>query len=162
MRLAPDELAARLRPVFADAGFWNEAYLGNLHAWFFAVLELLKPRVKRLGDFVIQGRFFFVDSIEYDRVAVTKYLTGMAEHLEAFDQACGELPAFDPASIEGALRLVADVRGVKAASLIHATRVAVSGKSVSPGLFEVLSLLGRSRTHTRLIAASQLARTPTA
>jgi glutamyl/glutaminyl-tRNA synthetase len=157
MRLAPDELARRLQPFFEAAGFWDAAFLGDRHAWFFAVLELLKPRVKRLGDFGAQGRFFFVETIEYDPDAVNKYLRGMAEHLAALDAAFTELAAFDAASLEAALRLVAEARGVKAASLIHASRVAVTGKTVSPGLFEVLALLGRKRVHERFLAASRLA-----
>jgi glutamyl-tRNA synthetase len=69
------------------------------------------------------------------------------------------LDNFDVASTEAALRAVADARGVKAASLIHAVRVAVTGKAVSPGLFEVLSLLGRQRVRARLATARQLAST---
>jgi glutamyl-tRNA synthetase len=57
---------------------------------------------------------------------------------------------FDPASIESALRAVADERGIKAGVLIHATRVAVTGQAVSPGLFEVLALVGRDRVLKRL------------
>ena len=157
MRLPPDELGSRVKPSFQAAGLWDEAFLGDRHPWFFAVIELLKPRVKRLGEFAAQGRFFFIDAIEYDPAAVRKYLTGMAEHLVAFDAACAELATFDAPSIEAALRLVAEARGVKAAALIHATRVAVSGKSVSPGLFEVLNLLGPKRVHERLMAGSRLA-----
>ena len=157
MRLAPDELAERVQPTLQAAGLWEEAYLGDRHAWFFVVLELLKPRVKRLGDFATQGRFFFADAIEYDPDAMNKHLRGMAEHLAAFDAAGAALVTFDAPSIEAALRLVAEARGVKAASLIHASRVAVSGKAVSPGLFEVLTLLGRKRVHERLVAASRLA-----
>jgi glutamyl-tRNA synthetase len=157
MRLAAAELAERVKPSFEAAGLWDEAYLGDRHAWFFSVLDLLKPRVKRLGDFAAQGRFFFVDAIEYEVEAVNKYLRGMAEHLVAFDAACAGLATFDASSIEAALRQVAAARGVKAASLIHASRVAVSGKTVSPGLFEVLTLLGRKQVHERLVAASRLA-----
>src|SRR6266851_3692868 len=158
MRLAPGELAIRLKTSFEGAGLWNDAYLGDRHAWFFAVLELLKPRVKRLNDFVIQGRFFFSDTIEYDSAAVDKHLRvpGMEDHLVALDAALAALETLDPASTEAALRRVADARGVKAASLIHAVRVAVTGRSVSPGLFEVLALLGRAWVHARLIAARRL------
>jgi glutamyl-tRNA synthetase len=77
--------------------------------------------------------------------------------LEAYDAAVATLSTFDPASLEAALRAVADARGVKAASLIHATRVAVTGKAVSPGLFEVLSLLGRVRVRERLAAGAKIA-----
>jgi glutamyl-tRNA synthetase len=154
-RLAPDELGVRIRPWLVAAGLWDEAYLGERHAWFFAVLELLKPRVRRLGDFITQGRFFFTDQIEYDAAAVEKHLRNahLAEHLVALDAAFTQLGGFDAESIEAALRAVADLQGVKAASLIHASRVAVTGKSVSPGLFDVLALLGRARVHARLTAA---------
>ncbi len=83
----------------------------------------------------------------------------MGGHLAAFAAACRELPTFDPASIEAALRNVADAGGVKAAALIHASRVAVTGRAVSPGLFEVLALLGRMRVDARLEAASRFAST---
>ena len=157
VRLAPDELARRVKPSLQAAGLWDEASLAERQVWFLAVLELLKPRVKRLGDFGAQGRFFFVDAIEYDPDAVKKHLGGMAEHLVALDAVCAELAQFDAAAIEAALRQVAEARGVKAASLIHASRVAVTGTAVSPGLFEVLALLGRRRVHERLVGAILLA-----
>jgi glutamyl-tRNA synthetase len=155
MRLAPDELARRLKPLLAAADLWSDEYLGDRHAWFFAVLELLKPRAKRLHDFVTQGRLFFSDAIEYDPAAVETHLRPIdtAGHLEAIETAFAELDTFDPASTEAALRATAQLRGVKAAALIHAVRVAVTGKTVSPGLFEVLALLGRMRVRDRLAAA---------
>jgi glutamyl-tRNA synthetase len=157
--LAPGELARRLEPIFTAAGLWNDAYVGDRHAWFFAVLELLKPRVRRLDDFVAQGRFFFTNDIEYDAAAVDKYLRveGMREHLVALDAALAELEHFDQVSTEAALRATADSRGVKAAALIHAVRVTVTGKAVSPGLFEVLALLGREEVRHRLAAVAELA-----
>jgi glutamyl-tRNA synthetase len=157
MRLPPDELARRLRPSFEAAGIWDEAYLGDRHAWFFTAIELLKPRAKTLNEFAAIGRFFFVDAIEYDPAAVAKHLTAeMNEHLEALDGAFAELESFDPVAAEAALRAVAEARGVKAATLIHTVRVAVTGKMVSPGLFEVLSLVGRDRCRARIAAARRL------
>jgi glutamyl-tRNA synthetase len=61
-----------------------------------------------------------------------------------------ELDVFDPQILEVALRTTAEERGVKAATLIHATRVAVTGQAVSPGLFEVLTLIGKRRVLRRL------------
>ena len=52
--------------------------------------------------------------------------------------------------MEAAVRGTAAERGIKAGALIHATRVAVTGRTTSPGLFEVLALLGRERTVARL------------
>ena len=157
-RQSPPELAARLRPLFETAELWRDEFTGDRRAWFFAVLELLRPRARRLTDFLAQGNFFFSETVQYDPVAVDRHLRAadMDEHLRALDAAFSELATFDPASLEAALRLVAEARGVKAATLIHACRVAVTGKTVSPGLFEVLALLGRARTHQRLEAARRL------
>jgi glutamyl-tRNA synthetase len=162
MRLAPDELVRRLRPSFETAGLWDDRYTGDKHAWFFAVLELLRPRVKKLQDFVEVGRFFFVDLPDYDPPAVDKHLRGgvVDEPLIAFQTALAALPTFDPVSTEAALRTVADATGVKAATLIHAVRVAVTGRSASPGLFDVLALVGRDRTLARLQAALELISAP--
>ncbi len=156
-RLAPDELARRLKPSFEAAGLWDDEYLGNRHAWFFAVLELLKPRARRLDDFAVHGRFFFSTGIECDEAAVEKHLgvPGMSDHLTALAAAFDTLPTFDPVSTEAALRATAEARGVKAATLIHAVRVAVTGKAVSPGLFDVLGLVGRERVHARIRSAAQ-------
>ncbi len=158
-RLAPVELAERLRPLLDAAGLWSNAYVGDRHAWFFAVLELLKPRARRLGDFVTQGHFFFSDAVQYDPEAVDKHLRApdMGYHLAALDAAYSKLATFDQVSTEAALRSAADALGVKAATLIHAVRVATTGKAVSPGLFEVLALVGRERVHARMKAAVRLA-----
>src|SRR5205814_4733658 len=104
MRLAPDELAVRIKPWLIGAGLWRDEYLGDRHAWFFAVLELLRPRAKRLGDFAAQGALFFSDTIEYDVAAVDKHLRalGIDAHLEAIDAALAALETFDPASTEAA------------------------------------------------------------
>ena len=175
MRLAPEELGRRIKPSLEAAGLWSEAYLGgrdddrhggrhaDRHAWFFAVLELLRPRAKRLEDFAEQGRFLFADTVEFDSAAVEKYLRapGMTDHLAALDAAFAALETFDPVSIEAALRATADARGVKAATLIHATRVTVTGKGVSPGLFDVLALLGRKRVRARVHATARLLSSPT-
>ena len=159
MRLDPGDLALRVMPSFEAAGLWTDDLLSTKRAWFFSILELLKSRAKRVDDFSVLGRFFFDDTLEYDDGAVAKHLQvpGMAEHLVALDHALAELETFDPASAETALRAVADARGVKAASLIHAVRVAITGKAVSPGLFDVLSLLGRRRVHERMVVAIRLA-----
>ena len=158
MRIAPEELARRLKPWLEQAGLWHDDFLGDRHAWFFAVLELLKPRAKRLDEFAALGRFFFTDAIDYDEVAVEKHLRapGMDGHLAALDAALSRLDTFDAVAINAVVRATAEGRGVKAATLIHAVRVLVTGKMVSPGLFDVLSLLGRTRVHARFVDARRL------
>jgi len=158
-RLSPADLAARVQPSFAAAGLWNDAFLGDRHAWFFAVLELFKARVKRLDDFASQARFFFVDTVEFDNGAVEKHLRSsqILTSIDALADIFRALPEFDIVSTENALRNTAELCCVKAASLIHAVRVAVTGKAVSPGLFDVLALLGRDRVVQRLTRATAVA-----
>jgi len=57
---------------------------------------------------------------------------------------------FDEPHVEAAVRGTAEQRSIKAASLIHATRVALTGRTASPGLFELIVLLGRDETIQRL------------
>ena len=118
------------------------------------MLELLKPRARRLDEFVGLVRYFLTDDLEYDQAAVEKHLhvAGMPDHLRALDEAWRGLETTDPASLEAALRALAEARGVKAGALIHAVRVAVTGRAVSPGLFEVVSLIGRTRCSRRIAA----------
>ena len=161
IRLTPDELARRVRPFFEAAGLWDGTYdaHGSRRAWFLAVLELLKPRVKTLDEFVSLGRFFFGEQVDVDQAAFAKHVlahAGMSAHLEAIVEVFAQLLTFDPASTEAALRAVAESRGVKAALLIHAVRVAITGRSASPGLFEVAELIGRDRVHRRLFTVVRL------
>ena len=75
------------------------------------------------------------------------------EHLAAAGKAIDAAPTFDAGSLEAIVRSVAEERGVKAGTLIHAIRVALTGKTVSPGLFDVMALLGRTRVHERVRTA---------
>jgi glutamyl-tRNA synthetase len=158
MRFSAADVAARLAPLLREAGVWRESFEGSERAWLERVIELLKPRVKRLGQFLEDGRFFFDDELAYDPRAVEKHLqiAGMRAHLEALGDAF-DATSFDEASLEAALRQLADARAIKAAALIHATRVAVTGKAASPGLFEVLVLIGRERIRRRFKHATSLA-----
>jgi glutamyl-tRNA synthetase len=158
MRMDPAELARRIEQPLRAVGMWREEYRGGMRGWFLEVIELLKPRAKTLPDFVERGVPFFSEQIVRERAAMEKYLSDatLAPHLEALRTELETVDPFDPAPIEAALRRVADARGIKAATLIHATRVAVTGQAVSPGLFEVLALIGKRRTLRRLLEAQQI------
>jgi len=158
LRLSPFELGQRVKPYLEGAGLWKDDLLGDRHAWFFAVLELLKVRAKRLDEYPALGRFFFSDDLDWDAAAAKKHLgaAGTAEHIASVAAALDGIDTFDAQSIEAAVRGVAGARSVKAATLIHALRVAMTGKTVSPGLFEVAALLGRERVQQRLRGAIEM------
>jgi len=150
-RLSPGELAAIVLPLMDEAGLGSTPILQDAIR-FQRLLELLRPRVKRLHDFVTQATPLLKPTVEYEPEAVTKHLgaPGLAQHLGALVDHLRATTPFDESHVEAAVRGTAAAHGVKAATLIHATRVAVTGRTSSPGLFELLVLLGRDETLARL------------
>ncbi|HNV01790.1 MAG TPA: glutamate--tRNA ligase [Vicinamibacterales bacterium] len=166
-RMPSPELVRRVEPLLEEAGLWPvrpgpespvAGAPGPAIAWLARLVELLRPRAKRLTDFVEKGRPFLVEHIEYDAAAVQKYLSSpeARAHLAAVGEACASVEPFAAAALEPAIRALAGSRGVKAGALVHPTRVAVVGRAESPGLFEVLELLGRERVLARIGRALRL------
>jgi glutamyl-tRNA synthetase len=93
-----------------------------------------------------------VQTVEYEEKAINTHLKlpHLTEHMGALVRALRAVVPFDEPHVEAAVRQTAEQQDIKAAPLIHATRVAVTGRTASPGLFEVLVLLGRERTVERL------------
>ena len=153
-RMTTAELALAVRPLLAAVGLETQPVVTDEQA-FGRLLELLRPRAKRLTDFVEQAQPLLHEPAEYEPAA-EKHLSvpGLADHLEALANVLRTVEPFTESAAEAALRGVASERNVKAGALIHATRVAVTGRTASPGLFEVLVLLGRERTLARLARLS--------
>jgi glutamyl-tRNA synthetase len=155
-RMPAGELVRRIEPLLREAGLWRAEFDADAgRGWLARLVELLRPRAKRLTDFVEKGRPFLVDHVAYDAEAVKKHLSSpeALAHLAAVREACGRAAEFTAVSLEPAIRALAESRGVKAGVLIHPTRVAVIGRAESPGIFEVLELLGHDRALARMSAA---------
>ena len=116
-----------------------------------AILSLLRPRCKKLTEFHEQLRPFFEDPTSYDPEGVKKHLSapGTSDHIRALRTTL-EQSEWNEAALEKDLRQLADSRTVKAAVLIHGTRLALTGRMVSPGLFEMMVLIGRESVLRRL------------
>jgi glutamyl-tRNA synthetase len=152
LRLTDDDLIARLEPFLTTAGLWDDRFGDARRDWLVRVLALLKPRARTLVEVASQLRPFVVDLVERDPAAVAKYLgdPGVLTHLGVWRHRLQEVASFQAGPLEAALRTVAAERGIKPGVLIHATRVAVVGQANSPGLFEVLELVGRPRVIARI------------
>ena len=150
-RMPIEDLAAAAKPFFDDAGLGAHALVTEPRA-FHRLLELLRPRAKRLTEFVEQSRPLLTEAVAYEQEAIDKHLASpdLAGHITALVEALAAATPFDEAQVEAAVRGTATARGIKAGALIHATRVAVTGRTQSPGLFEVLVWLGPERTRARL------------
>jgi glutamyl-tRNA synthetase len=151
-RLPIEQLAAAVLPLLEQAGLWPVADDRGDAAWLHRLLELLRPRAKRLTDFVEQARPFLQDTVEYEEEAVRKHLQvqGLGEHAASVLSALRTVSPFDEPHVEAAVRGTAERGGLKAGILIHALRVGITGRLTSPGIFETVVLLGRERTAARL------------
>lgn len=125
------------------------------------VIAVVGDRLKIGRDVIAYGDFFFRDVI-YDPTAVARYLTrAAAPLLSAYADTLADLAPFERERIEQVLREVCARAGVDARTLVHPARVALTGKTAGPGLFELTEVLGRERTVERLRRAAGLAaRTP--
>lgn len=144
-----EELAARTMDFFENKKMATED-LDN-EQWL-NIVRIYKDRTRTLEDFVDVYNIFYKEKIEYDEKAVEKYLKkpNSKDIITKCANAVEGLAKFDKGSIEEAYRRLADKLNVKAAELIHPTRVAISGKTVGAGLFEMMELLGREKAVARL------------
>ncbi len=153
--LSPTELGTRMRPYFAKAGLVRPDGTQGDDVDLDRVAPLLSERMKRLSDAVRAAAFLFGDLVEIEEVSRAKMAQtdGAAEILEAAAARLGALETFDAASAEAVLRSLPEVLPVKPKDVFQTVRVAVTGSTVSPPLFESLELLGRERALARLASA---------
>ncbi len=114
-------------------------------------LAIVKPKVKHLSDVPDWIGFLFTEEFPFDPEAVTKSLAkpGAGDRLAALGAALADLSEWKHEVIEAKLKETAVALGVKTGELVHPARVAVSGRSVGPGLYEMFEVLGKDRTLAR-------------
>ncbi len=112
----------------------------------------IQPRTKTLNDLPGNCAYFFTDDYTFDPKAVEKRLKpeGTAALLEEIGRAFAELPSFTAENTEAALRALGEAKGCGMGALVHPVRVAVSGLTEGPGLFEMLAILGKETVLARL------------
>ena len=123
-------------------------------AWTSHLVDQLRVRARTVEEIVKQARPYLIDELEYDQEALTKTLLkdreASADILSATRDALVNAPAWTAEALEPALRTLAESRGVAAGKIFTPLRVAITGLSVSPGIFDVLTLIGRDRSLERL------------
>lgn len=153
MKLSDEELLQRALPFLEEAGLASEGALKR--EWLLRVVAAFKQRMRSLNDFVTEADFVFFDEFKKDKYnteAVEKHLKseGAREYLLEIAARLEGLETFDEAGLEGCIRGYADERGIKAKVVMQPIRVALTGKTASPGLFDVIILLGKRKVLERL------------
>lgn len=147
-----DELLPYVEAELKQAGLWEGSQARTDRAWFAGAVDLIRPRMRLLGDFTTAARAFFTDDFDYDAEAREKFWKDerLAAMLGKLADALEGLPEWNHDACDAALRGLAAVDGVKAGLLINATRVAILGRAVAPPLFETMVVLGQGRVVGRL------------
>jgi glutamyl-tRNA synthetase len=144
--MPPPELARALTPFLESLGFAapDQAYLAR-------VVTTLSARSKTLVEMAEAARFYFQDPRPYDAKAAQKFLTPAA--VPVLQEISTRLARLPEASEDALTRLFADLAqetGQKMANLAQPVRVALTGKTASPGLYEIISILGRDEALGRI------------
>lgn len=149
--------AASLEPVvtrdLVAAGLATAEELAERAEWYLSLIDLLKVRARTVHDIVRQAVPYFAPTIAYDAEAVSKQwkdATASATTLREVRERLSAVESWSPEAMEASLRTLAEARGVAAGKLFQPLRVALTGMTVSPGIFDVLVAMGRERALERI------------
>ena len=146
----PEKLADELIPLLAAKQYINKDHFDR--NYLLVLVKLFQPRLPRLNDFLDWADFFFLDEPVIEPAAKEKYLTDdLSKEFSLFAQRLDNLSGFEIINIEASFRELVVELGIEAKKLIHPVRVALTGKTIGPGLFEVIYYLGRERSKARLL-----------
>ena len=145
----PQELADEVIPVLLEKDYLEKDNFDR--DYIISLLKLFQPRLSTLADFPDWADFFFVKDLKIDPEAEKKFLTqDFSKEFKLFTERLEKLGKFDVENIEAAFRGIVKELNIEAKVLIHPIRVALTGKTIGPGLFELIYYLGKKRTEERL------------
>jgi glutamyl-tRNA synthetase len=156
--MTAEELEPLVCEELKQAGLWDEALAGRDRAWFLHLIDLLKARARTLHSFVEAGRPYLSEDYPFVPQAVEKNLKPpeLKELLPELANRYEPLEPFTLETTEQVLRQLAEEQHIKAGLLINAVRTALTGDAVSPGIFDVITAVGKRRTVARLRRAVEL------
>ncbi|MGH7717850.1 MAG: glutamate--tRNA ligase [Gemmatimonadaceae bacterium] len=152
-RMSAAELEPLVTPELIAGGLASEQELAERRDWYLALIDLLKIRARIVHDIVRQAAPYFRDRIDYDEKAVGeqwKDAATAARVLSAVRDRLAALDRWEPGAMETSLRALAGELGLAGGRVFQPLRVALTGMTVSPGIFEVLVAMGRPRALQRL------------
>ena len=149
-----DSLTKMLLPFLKEANYIeNEKSLSPVkNKYIKEVVKLMQGRIKNFSQFIDYADYFFVDKIDIEPQAFDSVLNkeGVSGILQALKEKLSALKYWNEENIENAVREIASSLQIKGGQIIHPTRVALSGKKVGPGLFEIMVVLCKEKTVKRL------------
>ncbi len=146
---SPQSIAPQVKPFLEALGIQaeEETYLQSL-------IPTLQPRSKTLVEMAAQARFYYADPVALDDAAAKKFLKGnVLEPLKQLKERLALLDDYSEKSLEQVFVALMEAFEIKLGKIAQPVRVALTGTSVSPGIFEIITVLGKERVVSRLEAA---------
>ena len=149
MKKKTEELLPLIKDRLLVAGFDISSVADD---YISKIVGLYKIRMKTLAEFVELADFFFKDDFTVDEEGKKKHLDNeeKKENMRIFADRLEGLEAFSQEGTEEICRDIVEERGIKAAAVIHPTRMAISGKTKGAGLFEIMEVLGKEKVTNRM------------
>ena len=154
-KLDADQLYALIVPFLVKAGYVDAAVSEEKKDWLKKVIWFMKDHIYFAGQAADELRFFFEDMpkiTDGDVLAIMKAETS-GQLLRAFIEDLKVLPSFDQDAIKKCFNACMKEQGIKGKAAYEPTRIALTGVTQGPGMFEMMELFGREKTMDRLEAA---------
>ncbi len=152
IKAAPSErLIRHLTPFLEERGYKvdDKDYLAK-------AIETLRPRSKTLHEMADSAIFYFQDVISYNEKASEKFLVpDSLESLKLLTENLEAMEIFTEKNLEDAFKKVMEITGLKLGKIAQPVRVALTGETASPGIFEIIEVIGKERALSRLKQAIQ-------
>ena len=153
----PRQVAQALVPLLENAGLKAEVSAVSQN-WLAQLVVLVKERAKTLVEMVEWVKPYFGEAVMFEEEAAKKFLTpAIAPMLGKLLKRFETIPSFSKQEWEEAFKTLVEEEAIKMGQLAQPVRVALTGRTASPGLFEVMEVLGRDRTLARLRAGIERA-----
>ena len=148
----PDRLVELSIPHLRRTGLVPADVTAEERAQIKELVSLVSERIRTLEEVPDAISYFLTEDWDYDQRGVAKHFNrdGVADLLEKAYEVLQQLPDFSLETVESAYRGLIDNLGISGGALIHPTRLALTGRTVGPGLFHIMSVLGKGATLRRL------------
>ncbi|MCL6625654.1 glutamate--tRNA ligase [Alicyclobacillus shizuokensis] len=155
-RLSPDEVLHRVWPELMQRDWVRPDMNEQALAWLRTVIQAVQARARSLPDLVDSMAYFFTADYDYDEKGAKKHFahSETATRLESAAAVLQDVRPFTVVNVESCYRRLIAEWGIKGGQLIHPTRLAITGLTVGPGLFDVMALLGASECQRRMRRAA--------
>jgi glutamyl-tRNA synthetase len=153
-RLPLKQRVAKMLPFLQKARLVSDPAPCEVGPKLARIVEASGDRLKTAGDILAYADFFFVpdDQLTFDEKDFQKRVAPppARELLAKFRETLAATEPFEPGTLEEALKNFVEQRGIKIGEIVHALRVAVTGKSIGPGVYDCLAILGKDACVARI------------